>query len=154
MRKTIAAALALLAMSAATASANDMATWKDTGFWKIEGSLSGFCVATTYYQTSGEMMVIGFADRGVNLYVTDRRADFGKEYTFNVSATDGTHGYVKGEAITNGTIAFLGINERLLKSLARSHKITIGALGTFELKGSAEAIKEGRACLDAVNGRF
>ena len=128
------------------------ANWKTTEYWTIVGDYAGYCRAQTDFPTAGTSMSISVTKEGWSLYFGNAEAIpmiVGQPYTVKVS-TETARGTLIGKAIDAKIIVFPGLTLETVLIFAKAKSITVGNFGTYNLKGSAEAIKETFSCFQAM----
>ena len=129
------------------------ANWKTTTFWNITGDYTGWCRAEA---TFGDDMLLsmGLNKEGWKLMIASKNTatpmEIGKPYTIDVVLTDKGHATLTGVAFDPQGLAVSGLTPEFVMAFAYAPSIVIANFGTFNLKGSAEAIIETHACFKAL----
>lgn len=153
MRKAfLAVAIALAAASPAVARE---AIWSRSPNWEIKGFTDvPTCIATTRYPDARMAISLALSNEGWTLAVGGVQTQIGMQHDVDMETTDGNYGTLVGIGISDSVVSFRSLTPATVIYLAKSRAITIQGLGTFQLVGSAAAIKETSACFDAITGHL
>jgi hypothetical protein len=128
------------------------ANWKSTQYWAIVGDYVGYCRAEAQFGTD-TVINIAVNKTGWSFIFSNDNAipmNVGQQYTVKVSDETGASGTLTGKAIDAKILSFPGLTLETVVRFAKAKSITVGNFGTYNLKGSADAILETYACFKAL----
>ncbi|MDL2398440.1 hypothetical protein [Rhizobium mayense] len=155
-KRIIALALAITAATTAVvpALAEDGVVYKQTNYWIIRAYPQGpRCIASTSYPNKGgDQILFGIDIKGwfLSLASLSVNMDVGKQYTVPVVTSLGSSGTYLGTAIGPHQIMIDNLTNADLYGWAKAQYITIVNMGTYNLKGSLDAIVSLRSCGDML----
>lgn len=158
MKRILAAAAALLAIATAQPAAAKSGTWAVTrSGWTITGDTEArMCTMRAYFDTS--IITIGYAadDDVWALSFSGTDAFNGeRDIRTRIRASNGTIWNLPGGvAINNGVVMYAGLTTGFVRSLAATRGIDVQNFGRFNMRGSAEAMRETIDCADAMLGNL
>jgi hypothetical protein len=129
------------------------ANWKTVKNWTIVGDYAGYCRTESYFEGGGYISIGAYKDGLWNLIFADKNAVpmvVGQKYTVQLTTDAGLTGTFTGTAFDPQMIEFNPFGKDAVLTLAKAKTLKVGNFGTFNLAGSAEAIGETLACLQAI----
>lgn len=153
--KTLLSAFLVAALSSCFAPPSEAAEalWSQHKNWTILGDYVGYCRAESSFEGGSYISIGAYKDGRWNLIFGNNTADpmvVGQKYTIKLTTDDGSSGTFTGTAFDPKLINFLPMAEDAILTIAKAKTLTIGNFGTFNMDGSAQAIRETYACLKAI----
>jgi hypothetical protein len=155
-KRMVALALSIAAATTAVvpAFAEDGVVYKQTRYWIINAyPQTPSCIASTIYPNKGgDQIMFGINTQGwfLSLVSPSANADVGKQYTVPVVTSLGSSGTYVGIAIGPHQLLINSLTNADLYGWAKAKYITIANMGTYNLKGSLDAIVSLRSCGDML----
>lgn len=157
MKRTLLAIAASVAIVGAleTPAHSATALWKQTELWTITGHTdNSVCIASSRY-TDGVMLLIVHNGTGWALGIegNDINATPGEAFQVAMAFDKGEPFALPMTGIDIGQVQTPELNDKFAATFATSGTIHIKGIGSYDLTGSAEAIKETIACQSALSER-
>ena len=129
------------------------ALWSQGEYWRVEGSTKGWCAATATFVA--DQMTIGYDKNGQwSLFFaspnTEKMFD-GEKKSMRVMFDDGQVFVLSGLAIGTQQLAFTGVTDPVIGRFAMSKQMRIENFNTYNLKGTAAALKSVTECVSAMS---
>lgn len=153
MRKTL---LTLLASAAIVGSAHAAsALWKRTELWTVTGHTGGYAVCTASARfNDGTALIIAKGEKqwSVSIAGLPNMADnAGTKFPLRIAFDFDQPDTVVAEVLRDGTVFVGDVTNLFLREFATSSEFHVEGDGSYDLTGSAEAIRETIACQSALS---
>ena len=127
------------------------AIWKQTELWTITGHTdNSTCVAAVRYP-DGISLFVGYDGSMWSFSVFGAPSVQGETRVALVAFDDGTKGNVTFVGLGDGLHFAGGMSEQFMRSFATAGAIYVEGIGSYNLKGSAEATIETVTCQSALS---